>query len=901
MARTRPLQPTEVELQMLKIRLSAERENCCDDLVVAKLGNRFDYGRALLAIEELRGRSTVLAVGASDSSLLARVRRIAGLEPDRVASSPWPILSFALGLVGVALMLSLLSFQSLAQTPEDADNRLLETELQVEMKEDAVHFTDEQRVELKRAAAHGDGWYFVDLDRGRLATPPFAVEIDTLRLPYFVVRPKEEELNAWLVQEGIDLILYSHAKPLGDGSGAMKQQIQIRSVRTNLKSLASGLQQLTDKSWMWRTLPQQVVALFAPKDETTHVSGFVPNSSSVEVRADSPVLHPFRTAENVLGLFLLEQPQPLKDELTLSIVHVAGATTPLADVKYAAGDFVSGKNGPAEPPGVSKPMVAELADGVRPGEWPMWGGSPHRNHVAAGRMPTDWDLKSGRNVLWKTQLGSQTYSWPVVSGGKILIGTNNGAQLDPRRAKGQDLSCLLCLDQTTREVLWQYASEKLPTGRVHDWPEIGLCSTACVVGDRLWVVTNRCEVLCLDTEGFRDGENDGSIINETNCTEIDADVVWKVDIFNTLGVRPLHQAVSSIAVIDGLVLLNTSNSSNESRDGVPAPKAPNFLALDASTGRVVWQDNSAGESILVGGSSCGCPGTSPAVATIGGVTQAIFAGREGWLYGFDFSDLKQGKTTRLWTFDCNPKASKYTVGGGSTRNTLVASPVVVGNYVFIATGRDPEQGEGAGDLWCIDATKRGDISSELVFNNSHLEGREPIPHKPLCACDPKQGDFTRPNPNSGAIWHYVGSDRDGDGKLSFEEPFHRSLGSPAIYDGLLFIADYSGLVHCIDARTGEALWVDDLFATVWSSCVIADGNVLIADEDGNLTILRAARTRQRVHGDDTLCFGSSIYSTPAVVGDTPRASASTSTLTSTTNVPSAFRSATPCMTESWNR
>lgn len=868
MARTRPLQPTEVELQMLKIRLSAERENCCDDLVVAKLGNRFDYGRALLAIEELRGRSTVLAVGASDSSLLARVRRIAGLEPDRVASSPWPILSFALGLVGVALMLSLLSFQSLAQTPEDADNRLLETELQVEMKEDAVHFTDEQRVELKRAAAHGDGWYFVDLDRGRLATPPFAVEIDTLRLPYFVVRPKEEELNAWLVQEGIDLILYSHAKPLGDGSGAMNQQIQIRSVRTNLKLLATGLQQQADKSWTWKTLPHDVVSLFERKDETTHVSGFVPDSSSGEVRADSPVPRPFRTAGNVIGLFLLEQPQPLKDELTLRIVHVAGATTPLADVEYATGDFVSGKNGPAKPPGVSNPMVAELADGVRPGEWPMWGGSPHRNHVAGGRMPTDWDLKTGRNVLWKTQLGTQTYSSPVVSGGKIFIGTNNGAELDPRRAKVQDLSCLVCLDQTTGEVLWQYASEKLPTGRVHDWPEIGLCSTACVVNDRLWVVTNRCEVLCLDTDGFRDGENDGSIINETNCTEIDADVVWKFDMFNMLGVRPLHQAVSSIAVVDGLVLLNTSNSSSESRDGVPAPKAPNFLALDASTGRVVWQDNSAGESIVVGGSSCGCPGTSPTVATIGGVTQAIFAGREGWLYGFDFADLKQGKTTRLWNFDCNPKTSKYTVGGGSTRNTLVASPVVVGNYVFIATGRDPEQGEGAGDLWCIDATKRGDISNELVFNNSHLDGREPIAHKPRCACDPKQGDYTRPNPNSGAIWHYVGFDRDGDGKLSFEESFHRSLGSPAIYDGLLFIADYSGLVHCIDARTGEALWVDDLFATVWSSCVIADGKVLITDEDGNVTIYRAARNRQRVHGDDAPNFGASIYSTPAVANDT---------------------------------
>ncbi|WP_442508634.1 WD40 repeat domain-containing protein [Novipirellula sp. SH528] len=231
-----------------------------------------------------------------------------------------------------------------------------------ETGDDAAHFTDEQRLELKRAAAHGDGWFFVDLDRGRLATPPFPVEIDRRRLPYFVVQPKEEVLNAWLMQNGIDLILYSHAKPLGDGTGAMNQDIQIRSVRTNLRSLATGLQQQPDQSWTWTTLPQEIVALFERKDEITHVSGFIPDSSSGEVRADSPVLRTFRTAENVVGLFLLEQPQSPKDELSLRIVHVVGATTPLADVEFASGDVVSGKVGPAEPPGFANPMVAELPD-----------------------------------------------------------------------------------------------------------------------------------------------------------------------------------------------------------------------------------------------------------------------------------------------------------------------------------------------------------------------------------------------------------------------------------------------------------------------------------------------------------------------------------------------------------
>ena len=58
-----------------------ERENCCDDVALAAVGNRTDYGRALLAIEELRATSTALSLAARGGSLLARMRRIAGCEP----------------------------------------------------------------------------------------------------------------------------------------------------------------------------------------------------------------------------------------------------------------------------------------------------------------------------------------------------------------------------------------------------------------------------------------------------------------------------------------------------------------------------------------------------------------------------------------------------------------------------------------------------------------------------------------------------------------------------------------------------------------------------------------------------------------------------------------------------
>jgi beta-lactamase regulating signal transducer with metallopeptidase domain len=58
-----------------------ERENCCDDVAMATVGSRADYGRALLAIAELRAAATALSVAAGGGSLLARIQRIAGCEP----------------------------------------------------------------------------------------------------------------------------------------------------------------------------------------------------------------------------------------------------------------------------------------------------------------------------------------------------------------------------------------------------------------------------------------------------------------------------------------------------------------------------------------------------------------------------------------------------------------------------------------------------------------------------------------------------------------------------------------------------------------------------------------------------------------------------------------------------
>ena len=98
-------------------------------------------------------------------------------------------------------------------------------------------------------------------------------------------------------------------------------------------------------------------------------------------------------------------------------------------------------------------------------------------------------------------LGSQTYGNPVVAGGRVFVGTNNEALYD-KEIVG-DKGILLAFDAATGEFLWQMVSDKLAAGRVNDWPYQGICSSPLVVGEVLYYVTNRGEVLALDTRGWR--------------------------------------------------------------------------------------------------------------------------------------------------------------------------------------------------------------------------------------------------------------------------------------------------------------------------------------------------------------------------------------------------------------
>ena len=503
------------------------------------------------------------------------------------------------------------------------------------------------------------------------------------------------------------------------------------------------------------------------------------------------------------------------------------------------------------------------------GDWNQWGGSPARNNTPeSGPLPTDWDpgqfdAKTGewkpetsRNVAWVAQLGSQSYGNPVVAGGKAYVGTNNGKGWIARYPSSVDLGCLLAFNTNDGSFLWQDSSEKLPTGRVHDWPLQGICCSPYVEGDRLWYVTSRGEVKCLDTEGFRDGENDGPFTGEKMQGSDESDTVWVLDMMKELGVSQHNMCSCSVTAVGDLLFVNTSNGVDEGHINLPNAAAPSFLCVDKRDGKVLWADGSPGSNVLHGQWS------SPAYAEIDGVPQVIFGGGDGWVYGFDARG-ENGKSKLLWQFDANPKESKYVLGGRADRNHIIGTPVIHEGLVYVAVGEDPEHGEGVGHLWCIDPTKRGDTSPELAVNVD--DPTKPLPHRRNQAVIKEQGEVARPNPNSAAVWHYPGFDSNGNGKLDFEETMHRTCGTVAIKDGLLVIPDFSGLVHCVDVKTGKPHWTHDMLAASWGSTLIADGKIWVGDEDGDISIFELSPEKNLVA---EVNMGNSVYSTPIVAGDT---------------------------------
>ena len=422
--------------------------------------------------------------------------------------------------------------------------------------------------------------------------------------------------------------------------------------------------------------------------------------------------------------------------------------------------------------------------------------------VHTGNPPVDWNRTTGWNIVWSVELGSETFGRPVVVGDAVYVGTDNARHLNP--AVQEEAGVLMAFHAKDGKFLWQDVAQRVVARGLREFLLPSTTSAPYVEGNRLYYVTAECQLRCLDTQGFRDGENNGPYRQEVFQDNAAADIVWELDMCGRLGVFPHEATNSEVLPVGDLLMVSTSNGRNEGHTRVPSPRAPSLIAVDKRSGEVVWRAIGAGEQVLHGQWS------SPVAANVNGRIQVLFGGGDGWLRSYDAASGHE-----VWRFDGNPKDARWLPRPGVlSRGSIIASPVFDDGRVFVAMGQSPGHGNGPSLIHAISPNGQGDVTESRLLWTSREVGRV--------------------------------------------------VGTPLAKDGLLYVGDLGGTIHCLDAATGAHVWKHETNEAIWGSLLLAGDRLYVGNVEGSMTVLRAGRQKQLL---GQIEMDAPIYSPPALIGD----------------------------------
>ena len=421
--------------------------------------------------------------------------------------------------------------------------------------------------------------------------------------------------------------------------------------------------------------------------------------------------------------------------------------------------------------------------------------------VQTGNPPVDWDTTTGRNIVWSVELGHETFGRPVVVGDAVYVGTDNTRHMNP--AYQEEAGVLVAFQAKDGKFLWQDVAPRVERG-LREFLLPSTTSTPYVEGNRLYYVTAECQLRCLDTQGFRDGENNGPYRDEVFHDNAAADIVWELDMCGRLGVFPHEATNSEVLPVGDLLMVSTSNGQNEGHTRVPSPRAPSLIAVDKRSGEVVWRAIGPGGQVLHGQWS------SPVAADVNGRIQVLFGGGDGWLRSYDAASGHE-----VWRFDGNPKDARWLPRPGVlSRSSIIASPVFADGRVFVAMGQSPGHGNGPSLIHAISPNGQGDVTESRLLWTSREVGRV--------------------------------------------------VGTPIAKDGLLYVGDLGGTIHCLDAATGAHVWKHETNEAIWGSLLLAGDRLYVGNVEGSMTVLRAGRRKQLL---GQIEMDAPLYSPPALIGD----------------------------------
>ena len=463
---------------------------------------------------------------------------------------------------------------------------------------------------------------------------------------------------------------------------------------------------------------------------------------------------------------------------------------------------------------------------------PQWGQAWTRNQVSAERnLPATFDVAAGTNLKWRARLGTEAHSTPVIANGRVYIGTNNNEPRDPKHQG--DRGVMMCFDEKTGALLWQLVVPKRSEDPYFDWPNSGISSPATVEADRVYTTSNRGEVVCLDAKGMADG-NEGPFKDEgwhmtppagannppkavigaeikpeslpgkagrelMTPGALDADIVWLFDMVRDAGIWPHDGAHSSILIRGDHLYLNTATGVDNTHKRVRTPDAPSLIVLDKKTGRLLARDREGIAPFIFHNTW-----SSPAMATVDGRELIFFCGGNGIVYAFE--PLQEAPPVgevatlkRVWQFDIDPTAPKTDVGRYSQNrregpSNILGLPVFANDHLYVAGGGDTWWGKNESWLQCIDPRGTGDLTGKNLIWSTPLG--------------------------------------------------YHVMASAAVVGDLVFIADISRFIYCLNAKTGEIHWKHEAKGEFWASPYVADGKMYIGSRRGDFWIFEASKEKK---------------------------------------------------------
>ena len=291
---------------------------------------------------------------------------------------------------------------------------------------------------------------------------------------------------------------------------------------------------------------------------------------------------------------------------------------------------------------------------------------------------------------------------------------------------------------------------------------------------------------------------------QLRCLDTQGFRVWELDMCGRLGVFPHEATNSEVLPVGDLLMVSTSNGQNEGHTRVPSPRAPSLIAVDKHSGEVIWRAIGPGGQVLHGQWS------SPVAANVNGRMQVLFGGGDGWLRAYDAASGHE-----VWRFDGNPKDARWLPRPGVlSRSSIIASPVFADGRIFVAMGQDPSHGNGPSLIHAISPNGQGDVTKSRLLWTSRAVGRV--------------------------------------------------VGTPIAKDGLLYVGDLGGTIHCLDAATGAHVWKHETNEAIWGSLLLAGERLYVGNIEGSMAVLRAGRRKELLAQIE---MDAPLYSRPALIGD----------------------------------